>query len=154
MKAVTAVDYRLLSSFEEICAELRKPECEERLTKPLGHWALPNDRRLPWAFLHRTVAELIDTPFEELSATPGIGQKKLRSLIDLLQRVVRDEPGAAEKKPAAPAPSSNGHATNGKFDADTVSESVWVKCARRLAKAAWAARNWAVWRRRCSRFRP
>ena len=125
MKAVTAVDYRLLSSFEEICAELRKPDCAERLGKPLGHWALPNDRRLPWAFLHRSVNELIDTPFEELSATPGIGQKKLRSLIDLLHRVARDEPERAEKEHSPPMPNSD--ESNGVFDADLVSESLWLK---------------------------
>jgi hypothetical protein len=55
---------------------------------------MPNDRRLPLAFLGRTIKDLLDTPFEELSATPGIGQKKISSLVKLLSRATKDHPPA------------------------------------------------------------
>ena len=53
---------------------------------------LPNDRRLPLALLNRTIDQLIHSTFDELAATPGIGRKKISSLVNLLVRATSDEP--------------------------------------------------------------
>jgi hypothetical protein len=42
---------------------------------------------LPLAFLGDTVREVLETPFPELIATPGVGQKKIASLLNLLNRI-------------------------------------------------------------------
>ena len=89
-KATSAEDYKLISSFEEVRKTLMDTRFSDRLEKPLAFWALPNDRRLPLAFLGRTLRDLLDTPFDELSSTPGIGQKKISSLVRLLHRAINE----------------------------------------------------------------
>ena len=39
-------DYKLVTSFEEVRRELMQDRYADRLSKPLGYWVLPNDRRL------------------------------------------------------------------------------------------------------------
>ena len=84
VKIASAEEYKLFNSFEEVRKTLLDERYADRLEKPLAYWALPNDRRLPLAFLGRTLNELLNTPFEQLSATPGIGQKKITSLVKLI----------------------------------------------------------------------
>lgn len=90
--ATSAEDYKLCSSFEEVRKTLLDGKYSDRLDKPLAYWALPNDRRLPLAFLGRSVGELLATPFDELTATRGVGQKKISSLVRLLQRATSNDP--------------------------------------------------------------
>lgn len=129
-KVTSVEDYKIVSSFQSLRKTLLDERFADRLEKPLAYWALPNDRRLPLAFLGRTIKDLLATPFEELSATPGIGQKKISSLVKLLSRATKDHPPAApfglteltEKKPAAvekPRRQSTG------FDPSIVSEALW-----------------------------
>ena len=92
--ASSAEDYKLCSSFEEVRKTLMDEKYADRLDKPLAYWALPNDRRLPLAFLGRSVGELVSTPFDELTATRGVGQKKISSLVKLLQRATSNDPPA------------------------------------------------------------
>lgn len=118
------VEYKLLSNFQRLRETGTKPEAASRLEKPLAFWVLPRDRRLPLAFMNRTVKELLATPFEELYATPGVGQKKIRSLIGLLQRAVNEEPvfepvATSGQKPATNEPDAP-------FDAASVSEASWA----------------------------
>lgn len=128
-KPINAEDFKLLSGYEEVRKALLQEQFQDRMQKPLAYWALPNDRRLPLAFLGRTIGDLLATPFQELCATPGIGQKKINSLIQLLHRV------AEEEAPAAPfgLPSPNGSPpkddvfVDGKFDSTRVSEGHWAK---------------------------
>ncbi len=47
---------------------------------------------MPLAFLSRPLRELLDSSFEELARTPGIGQKKMRSFVKLLARVANTDP--------------------------------------------------------------
>jgi hypothetical protein len=134
-RATSVEDYKLRGSFEAVRKTLLFPERADRLDKPLAYWALPNDRRLPLTFLGRTLRDLLDTPFDALCATPGVGQKKIQSLIKLLHRAAKDAS-------AAPANSrsrdSGSLAIEGAgviefedppageaFDADRVSESLW-----------------------------
>jgi hypothetical protein len=132
MNKVTSVeDYKIVSSFQSLRKTLMDDKFADRLEKPLAYWALPNDRRLPLAFLGRTIKDLLDTPFEELSATPGIGQKKISSLVKLLSRATKDHPPAVpfglpelsegKKPPAVEKPRRQG--TN--FDPSVVSEALW-----------------------------
>ena len=132
MNKVTSVeDYKIVSSFQSLRKTLLEEKFADRLEKPLAYWALPNDRRLPLAFLGRTIKDLLATPFEELSATPGIGQKKISSLVKLLSRATKDHPpevpfgitdlNEAKKPVAVEKPRRNGTA----FDPSIVSEALW-----------------------------
>lgn len=134
LKATSAEDYKLLSSFEAVRQTLLEEKFADRWERPLAFWALPNDRRLPLAFLGRTVKDLLSTPFDELSATPGIGHKKISSLVKLLQRATQDQPpavplGWGESTSESPG-TENGHGhapPSGKFEPALVSEALWVQ---------------------------
>ena len=129
-KIVSAEDYKIVSSFQALRKQLLEDKFADRLEKPLAYWALPKDRRLPLAFLGRTIKDLLATPFEELSATPGIGQKKITSLVKLLSRATKDQPPAvpiglteapAEGRKAAVEKAPR----RGVFDPSMVSEALW-----------------------------
>jgi hypothetical protein len=130
-KVNSVEDYKIVSSFQSLRKTLLDDKFADRLEKPLAYWALPNDRRLPLAFLGRTIKDLLATPFEELSATPGIGQKKISSLVKLLSRATKDHPPAVpfgmselnEKKAAAIADKPRRQAVT--FDPTIVSEALW-----------------------------
>lgn len=106
---------------------------EDRLTKPLGYWALPNDRRLPQALLDYPLEEVLARSFAELAATRGIGRKKIESLLVLLARAAGDQaPGAdlveAQNKPAREnwAHAESGSLVGvGPFNSGVVSEALW-----------------------------
>ncbi|RIK84042.1 MAG: hypothetical protein DCC68_02500 [Planctomycetota bacterium] len=106
---------------------------EDRLTKPLGYWALPNDRRLPQALLEFPLEEVLARSFEELAATRGIGQKKIESLFVLLARAAGDQaPGAdlieVQNKPSEEnwaSAGTNGRDGLGNFNPGVVSEALW-----------------------------
>lgn len=130
----SAEDYKLCSSFEEVRKTLSDGKYADRLDKPLAYWALPNDRRLPLAFLGKSVGELVATPFDELTATRGVGQKKISSLVKLLQRATSNDPPAVPfglEKPATKpdAPASELPARPDRpgcsFDPAMVSEVLW-----------------------------
>jgi len=83
------IDCRLVASFIRVREKLLRPQFADRLDRPVAYWALPNDRRLPLALIDRGVRELLTTPFESLYDTPGVGPKKLASLVGLLERVTQ-----------------------------------------------------------------
>ena len=129
-KVASVEDYKIVSSFQSLRKTLLDDKFADRLEKPLAYWALPNDRRLPLAFLGRTIKDLLATPFEELSATPGIGQKKISSLVKLLSRATKDHPPAVPfglselsdtKKSSPEKPRRQGTG----FDPSIVSEALW-----------------------------
>ena len=66
-QANSAEEHKLVTSFEEVRRTLLKEEFADRMDKPLAYWALPNDRRLPLAFLGRSLGELL-TYDRELAA--------------------------------------------------------------------------------------
>ena len=76
-KSTSVDDVQLEASFQSVRKTLLEKGRTDRLAKPLGYWVLPNDRRLPLAFLNRTLNDLLSTPYQELTSTPGIGQKKI-----------------------------------------------------------------------------
>lgn len=130
----SAEEHKLISSFEAIRKTLMQQEYADRWDKPLAYWALPNDRRLPLAFLGKSVGELLQTPFQELSATRGIGQKKISSLVKLLHRATHNEPPAvpygikelAEELEQQRNGSGAVH-PDSEFDPALVSEVLWVQ---------------------------
>ena len=124
-KHTSVEDFQLLSSFEEVRKTLLDQRFADRLERPLAYWALPNDRRLPLAFLGRTLGELLNSTFEDLSNTPGIGQKKITSLVKLLHRATSDQPPTVPfgvEEVVTHTPSTNGKAS---FNPAIVSEALW-----------------------------
>ncbi|MBW3597304.1 MAG: hypothetical protein KY475_08520 [Planctomycetes bacterium] len=135
-RATSVEDYKLYGSFEAVRKTLLDPKFADRRERPLAYWALPSDRRLPLAFLGRTVGDLLESPFEELCATPGIGQKKIQSLVKLLHRATKDKPPGARS--AGDGDATNGSKAKGReresisppeggFDPGLVSEALWVQ---------------------------
>lgn len=123
-------EYKLVSRFEKLRAELLTEEFADRLDKPLAFWALPADRRLPLAFMGCTIRELLEAPFDDLLATPGVGQKKINSLVKLLARVAKENPtedqSAALSDAIAEAESIEPSADGEPFNPNVVSEALWA----------------------------
>jgi hypothetical protein len=128
-KASTAADVKLASHYESLRNTLLQEKYASRLNRPLAFWALQSDRRLPTAFLGRTLRDLLSHSFDELAATAGIGRKKLEMFIKLLVRATKEEASDAslENLPGADEPLADGHDESGRFDPGRVSEMVWMK---------------------------
>lgn len=128
-KSNATEDRDLIHRYEAVRGTLLQSQFADRMSKPLGYWVLPNDRRLPLAFLSRTLEDLLSTPFPELSATPGVGQKKIDSLVRLLHRATDDQPPAVPFRVDAGARLESPGATAGgavqAFDPTLVSEALW-----------------------------
>jgi hypothetical protein len=128
-KTASFDELQIAAHFEQIRGILLQEEYREHRERPLAFWSLPSDRRLPLAFMGRTIREILDTPFEDLASTPSIGEKKIRSLLRLLGRAVNtkahdlpqndviavETPGEASETPSRP------------FDYASVSEIEWKK---------------------------
>src|SRR5215471_19625062 len=99
-KASSLEDFKQIASYQSLRKQILDEGGTEHLERPLAYWALPGDRRLPTAFLGRPLGELLNLPFEELSATPGIGRKKLGSFLKLLRRAMKPIDGTGEEKVA------------------------------------------------------
>lgn len=126
-KAVSNDRYRLVGTYERLRKHLLELPDDGRLDKALSYWVLPTDRRLPIAFLDRTMRDLIARPLEELMGTPGVGQKKILGFFDLLKRASKatlpDAPfglSGDSPKRTQTQPECNG------FDSSIVSESLWA----------------------------
>lgn len=122
---VSADQIRLTSTFSSLRTRLRKPKYADRMDRPLAYWALPSDRRLPLAFLGRSLGEILDTPIEELMATPGVGQKKIAALMMLLSRATKDTPPEDPYGVSKPARGRGRRSRKKGFDPSIVSEALW-----------------------------
>jgi len=128
-KTISIEELQVISRFEGLRKILLSESYANHLDKPLAYWALPTDRRLPLAFLGRTLRDLLDTPFVELSATPGVGRKKIVSFVQLLARVADTDP-ADLPAPAFDLPEVDSHAANGDTRgvvATNISEATWAQ---------------------------
>ena len=129
-----------ISRFEGLRKILQSDEYAEHLDKTLACWALPADRRLPLAFLGRCLRDLLSTPFAELAQTPGIGQKKISSFVQLLARAANTDPtdlpndvgGISEQR--EPATSNAASSDGNGFDPASVSEVVWSQWRASVVK--------------------
>src|SRR4029079_8031849 len=138
-RVTSAEDYKIVSSFQTVRKTLLDEKFADRLEKPLAYWAMPNDRRLPLAFLGRTIKDLLETPFDELSATPGIGQKKISSLVKLLSRATKDHPpevpiGDADLPADGRKPPESTSCQAAGFDPSIVSEALWSQWRETVQK--------------------
>ncbi len=132
-RSSSIVEYRLGSQFQQLREKLLTDAYADRLERPLAFWALPGDRRLPLALMGRTVRDLLTTSFDDLLATPGVGQKKIATLVALLDRVA-DQP--IEEVPVAESasaqqPTEQLHAP---FDVASVSEVKWSQWRAAVAR--------------------
>jgi hypothetical protein len=127
-KPSSADDVKLMSSFESLRATLLSESYANRLDRQLAFWALPSDRRLPTAFLGRKLRDLLSQSWPQLSATAGIGRKKLETFIKLLVRATKEDAAvsAAEVLDESELPAT-GVDEQGKFDPQRVSEMVWAR---------------------------
>lgn len=114
--------YRLSGTYERLRRRLLELPDDGRLDRPLSYWVLPTDRRLPIAFLSLPLRELLSKPIEELLATPGIGQKKILGLFDLLRRTTK---ASEVEKPFGFSPPNQAPRQDA-FDPASVSEAVWT----------------------------
>ncbi|MEA1951430.1 MAG: hypothetical protein U9N87_08600 [Planctomycetota bacterium] len=130
-KTSSVEEYQIASRFDSLRKILKTEEYSQHLEKPLAYWALPTDRRLPLVLLGRTLGDLLEMPFAELTATPGIGQKKIRSFVSLLSRAANTDPTDLSVDDIKPAGNGSAQCENETatedFDPSTVSEVVWSK---------------------------
>jgi len=129
-KKFSVEELQIVARFDYLRAILSAPEYAAHLEKPLAYWALPTDRRLPIAFLTRRLGDLLQTPLEQLSATPGIGRKKMATFIQLLARAAATDPKSLPGK-QPPIVEDCTRPGNGdgqpEFDAGGVSEMLWAQ---------------------------
>ena len=140
-KPLSVEEFKVIGRFESLRKVLLSEEYARHLDKPLAYWALPTDRRLPLAFLGRALGELLNTPFAELSATPGIGDKKIGSLVKLLSRAAETDPSEVRIEPVNRTPSGTTGAAGKRsaggdddFEPAAVSEAVWTQWASSVVK--------------------
>lgn len=128
-RTTSVEELQVVNRFKSLRTVLLSDPYAGCLDHPLAYWALPSDRRLPLALLGRTLRDLLNTPFAELAATPGIGQKKIRTLIMLLSRVTNTEP--SEVQTDFHSAEGNGEQAGPRqrerdgFDPGSVSEVLW-----------------------------
>jgi hypothetical protein len=127
--APSADDVRLAASFDQLRQQLLGENNPDSLGRPLAFWVLPGDRRLPLAFLARTLKELLSARFADLAATPGVGQKKMSSLVMLLHRAATQSPVEHPFIPEAPPVSQTQleNADPAAFNPGLVSELIWTQ---------------------------
>lgn len=136
-KSTAVMDYKLVTAYESLRKRLLTAKFNDRLDKPLAFWAIASDRRLPLAFMGRTLRDLLNTPFDELFATAGIGQKKIRTFLMLLNRAAQPKPiGAlAEEEDAfADTAAETAKEQSRVVDASLVSEALWVRWRATIRK--------------------
>src|SRR4029079_9902581 len=95
-KAISNDRYRLIGTYERLRKSLVERPDDGRLDKSLSYWVLPTDRRLPIAFLDRTLRDLLGQPFDDLMSTSGVGQTTFMGSFARCNR--------ASKSPAPDAP--------------------------------------------------
>ncbi|MEN6449081.1 MAG: hypothetical protein ABFC96_01195 [Thermoguttaceae bacterium] len=129
-RTMTAEEIQAVGRFEGLRNVLLSPGYAEHLDKPLCYWMLPTDRRLPLAFLGRTLRELLSVPFAELAATPGIGRKKVASLVQLLARAANTDAADLPSvilDPPPPAETLDGDDHAERLDVANISEVTWAQ---------------------------
>ncbi|HQU47478.1 MAG TPA: hypothetical protein PK867_32035, partial [Pirellulales bacterium] len=130
-------DYKLVTGYESLRKKLLTAKFNDRLDKPLAYWVIGSDRRLPLAFMGRTLRDLLNTPFDELFATAGIGQKKIRTFLMLLNRAAQPKPIGAladEEETYVDTAAEAAKEQPNTVDASLVSEALWVRWSATVRK--------------------
>lgn len=133
--------YRLEGTYERLRRALQQGPADGRLRMPLSFWVVPDDRRLPIAFLDRSLEELLQKPLVELMQTPGVGRKKILGFFDLLRRAVKDrspqEPFGLSAAGATKSPAAKRGVGLGR-DSSAVSELVWADYCETIRRGGFA----------------
>src|SRR6185437_15834318 len=85
----------------------------------------------------RPLRELLATPFEQLYATPGVGRKKIHSLVKLLWRASQTSPNefaSPVAKSAATVPIVDASNWSHVHDAASVSEASWAQWREAISR--------------------
>lgn len=119
-------DFQLAQRFENVRKQLLEAGCQDPLEKALTFYAVPSDRHLPLALIQRPIRQLLATPLDDLHAVPGIGPRKLGSMIDLLQRAAdAASSGAARSSESDVQAESCAAPLQSAAGAEEASEAVW-----------------------------
>jgi hypothetical protein len=129
-KTSSAEHFKQVNSFQTLSKTLLQNAPPADLERPLAYWAVAGDRRLPLAFLGRSLHDLLKVSFDELAATPGIGHKKISSLLKLLSRATKNKIPADAVMPLDTLPerkslSGRNAKSRAEFNPDLVSEPLW-----------------------------
>jgi hypothetical protein len=124
-KAISNDRYRLVGTYERLRKALLEHPDGSRLDKALSYWVLPTDRRLPIAFLDRTLRDLLSLDLDVLMGTPGVGHKKILGFFDLLKRASKAASSDVPFGLANESKRSQKQTEPSGFDATVVSESLW-----------------------------
>ncbi len=108
--------YRLVGIYQRLRRKLLSENDPECLEQSLAYWVLPTDRRLPLALLDWQLKEVLECSLDELMMTPGIGQKKIMGLFDLLGRAANRH---RVKDPFVEATNNNARTTGRTFRKDS-----------------------------------
>lgn len=119
-------EFKLETAYHQLRDQLLSPEHAEKLDQSLAHWALPSDRGLPLAFLSDPLGDLLGRPFEVLMSTSGVGQRKMASLMKLLERAATGLPGVKAVEPVEEAVSSSLSVEDADLEPANVSEAHWA----------------------------
>ncbi len=122
--SISAKEFALQRRFQEVAEKLAKSTTAD-LNVPLGHWAVAADRRLPFALLHRSIRQIINSRYEDLAATAGVGHKKLESLVLLLHRALQAKVNSKPEIAPPDAASVPLHSTT--FQLGQVSQLMWLQ---------------------------
>jgi hypothetical protein len=126
------LDQQLVSRFEEARDRVRGTATSQKLKLRLGHWALASDRRLPIALLDYSLKRILSADYEDLAGTPGIGHKKLDTLILLLHRAADDDLNLELSPPPRRRRSASG--VSRQFDPAQLSETEWARWRTAIKK--------------------
>lgn len=129
------------TEFNELREKLLQPQLADRRKRPILYWSKPDDRRLPMALIDLTVDQLLGTSFEELCLTRGIGVKKLRMLLELLERTIAGDP-------QLPEPEVSGNETMVPNYAAKLTEALETFNSRAVTEGQWAKWKTSVARHR------
>jgi hypothetical protein len=119
-------EFKLETAYCQLRDLLLSAEHAEKLDQPLAHWALQSDRGLPLAFLSDALGELLKRPFEVLMSTSGVGQRKMASLMKLLERAEAGLPVAKVEEAALATSDPSTFVADSDLEPSNVSEAHWA----------------------------
>ena len=119
------------TEFQKLRETLLQSQYDDRRKRPILYWSKPDDRRLPMALIDLTVDQLLSKPFDDLCLTRGIGVKKLRMLLELLERAIASDP-------QLPEPEASGSQTMVPNQAEKLSEALDRFNSRAVTEGQWA----------------
>ena len=151
-KSASVEELQVISRFESLRKILLSEQYADHLKKPLAYWALPTDRRLPLAFLGRTLEDLL-----QYAVCRALQHAGHRAEEDLLVREAARAGGQHRSRRSCPPtwsacrrPDEAAERPAARRAAATAStrprspRSFGGSGARASSSTAWAAKGWAA----------